>query len=101
MLVAVIITGSLSIIFLVIGYLIWRKEKISLLHDYHYHKVSQENKTAFCALSGAGVMTIGLGLLLTAIILGITDSAWSFLAFAVGFAAGLWLLIHAGRKYNH
>ena len=43
---------------------------------------------------------IGIGLLLTAIIIGITDSALSFIAFALGFVVGLALLIYAGAKYN-
>ena len=95
-----VITGILGVIFCAVGYLIWKKEKISLLHDEHYSKVSPEDRKAFCALSGWGVISVGLGLLITAVIVGITDSAWSFMAFAIGFAAGLTLLIRAGKKYN-
>ena len=95
-----VITGLLGVVFCTVGCLIWRKEKISLLHDYHCDKVTEEDKKAFCALSGWGVLSIGIGLLFTAILIGLTDSAWSFIAFAVGFAAGLALLIHAGKKYN-
>ena len=45
-------------------------------------------------------IAIGIGLLITAVIIGITDSAFSFIAFALGFAVGLALLIYAGLKYN-
>ena len=96
----VIVVGVVGVIFLVIGYLVWKKEMISLLHDYHRDKVSPENKKAFCTLSGLGIITVGLGLLITAAVLGITESVWSFLAFGAGFAAGLGLLIYAGKKYN-
>ena len=41
-------------------------------------------------------VAIGIGLLLTAIIIGITDSALSFIAFALGFGVGLALLNYAG-----
>ncbi len=95
-----IVTGGLSIVFLIVGFLIWQKEKISLLHDYHYAKVQPEDRKAFCTISGWGVISIGLGLLATAAIIAMTDSAWSFIAFAIGFAAGLALLIYAGKKYN-
>ena len=47
-----------------------------------------------------GVILIGLGILITAIIIAVTDSVWSFLAFAIGFLLGLALLISAGMKYN-
>lgn len=70
------------------------------MHDYHIDKVSAENKTAFCKMSGIGLIVIGIGLLITAVLLGVTDSAYSFLCFAVCFAIGLALLIAAGVKYN-
>ena len=76
------------------------KEKISILHSYHYDKVSEEDKKAFCAISGIGILLIGIGLLITGIIIGITDSALSFIAFAIGFVVGLVILIYAGIKYN-
>lgn len=94
------ITGIVGVILLVLGILLWKKEMITLLHDYHYDKVSPENRAAFCRLSGIGLIVIGVGLLITAMILGLTDSAYSFLAFAAGFAGGLVLLIRAGAKYN-
>ena len=100
MIVGLIITSVVGIVLVVMGYLIWKKEKISLLHDYHYDKVSQEDKKAFCTLSGIGVLSIGISLLITAVILGVTNSALSFIAFAVGFGLGLTLLIFAGNKYN-
>ena len=93
--------GVLALIFIYLGWLIWKKEKIILLHSYHYDKVSPSNKKLFCKISGWGVLLIGIGLLVTAIMIGITDSALSFIAFALGFVVGLVLLIYAGVKYNH
>lgn len=95
-----IIVGLIGIVFIILGYFIWKKEKISLLHDYHYNRVSAEDKKAFCTLSGIGVLLIGIGLVITAIIIGITDSPWSFIAFAIGFVVGLVMLIYAGARYN-
>ena len=95
-----LIIGFVGIVFAMFGYQIWKKEKISLLHDYHYNRVSVEDKKAFCTLSGIGVLLIGIGLVITAIVIGITDSPWSFIAFAIGFVAGLVMLIYAGARYN-
>ena len=99
--IASIILGLVGSVLIVLGYLIWKKEKISLFHDYHYEKVSEEDKKAFCTISGIGVVLIGIGILTTAIIIGITDSLLSFVAFAVGFVVGLIMLIYAGIRYNH
>ena len=81
--------GVLALIFIYLGWLIWKKEKITLLHSYHYDKVSPSNKKLFCKISGWGVLLIGIGLLVTAIMIGITDSALSSIAFALGFVVGL------------
>ena len=80
--IGVIMTGGVGVIFAVMGWLLWKKEKLSLMHNYHVDKVSAENRPAFCKLSGIGLIVIGVGLLITAVILGITDSAYSFLFFA-------------------
>lgn len=95
-----VILGLVGIALLVIGYLIWKKEKITLLHDYHYEKVSEGDKKAFCTISGIGIFVMGVGLLVNAVIFGFTESLWSFLALALGFAVGISLLIYAGKKYN-
>ena len=92
--------GVLSLVFIYLGYLMWKKEKITLLHSYHYDKVSPSDKKIFCKISGLGVIFIGIGLLVTAIIIGITDSALSFIVFALAFIVGVVLLIYAGAKYN-
>ena len=100
MVVGVIITAIVGVLLIVLGYLVWKKEKISLLHDYHYNNVSQEDKEAFCAMSGKGLVAIGAGLLITAVLLGVTHSALSFIAFGVGLVVGMALLIGAEARYN-
>ena len=100
MVTALIIVGFTGILFVLLGYLIWKKQKINLLHDYHYDKVSEEDKEAFCALSGKGVLIIGVSMLITAAIIGITDSPWSFIVFAIGFVMGMRMLIMAGNRFN-
>ena len=44
--IGVVITGAIGILITVLGGLIWKKEKITILHDYHVDKVSVENKAA-------------------------------------------------------
>ena len=94
------VTAAVGIILTVLGILLLKKEMIGLIHDYHSEKVSEENKKAFCALSGAGIIVIGLSLLITAAVYGVTDSLLSFVCFAAGVAAGVALLIIAVSKYN-
>lgn len=44
-------------------------KKVILLHSYHCDKVSPSDKKVFCKISGLGVIFIGMGLLVTAIII--------------------------------
>ena len=98
--IGVIIVTLVGALCIILGLLLWKKEMITLLHDYHYNKVSAQDKKAFCALSGKGLLCVGAGLLVTAIILALTESAWAFLAFATGLIVGITLLAIAGKKYN-
>ena len=100
MIAAAVIIGLVGALLSVIGFLIWKKEMITLLHDYHYDKVTEENKKPFCTLSGIGILVIGAGMILTALLLGFTSSSISYAAMAVGFAVGLAIVICAGVKYN-
>ena len=95
-----ILIGGVGVAFLILGYLLWKKERISLLHEYHRNFVRQEDRRAFCAWSGWGLLAIGLSLIATAVTLGFTDSAWSFSVFAVGMTMGLALLRYAGKRYR-
>lgn len=100
MIIASIILGVVGIIFIILGYLIWIKEKISLLHDYHYNKVSEEDKKIFCTLSGIGVLIIGVGLILSAVLAAIFDSPQSMIPFVIGFIIGIVMLIYVGIRFN-
>lgn len=101
MVVTIIILGLIGIMLVVMGYMLWKKQRITLLHEYHYNKVSEKDKKAFCTISGIGVLFIGIGLLITGIVISFTDAAWSFIFFGIGFLVGLAMLIYAGMKYNH
>ena len=94
------ITGAVGLLLIVLGCLIRRGDSQKLLHDYHIDRVAPENRKAYCKLSGAGILMIGVSLVLSAVIFGFTDSARGFFCFAAGFAAGLAMLIAAGRKHN-
>lgn len=36
--IGAIMTGGVGVIFAVMGWLLWKKEKLSLMHDYHVDK---------------------------------------------------------------
>ena len=90
----------LGLIFLVLGRQIWKKQKMNLIISYHCDKVSEENKQAYCTLSGVGVFTIGIGFVLSGICTVCLQNVYAFIPMAVGLVLGIALLIAAGIKYN-
>lgn len=86
--------------FVIVGWLIWKKEKITLIHNYHHDKVSEEDKGAYTALTGKGALIIGAGIIVTGLVDLITGTGWGWIVFGISFSAGLALMITAGLRYN-
>ena len=95
-----LIYGLVGLLLLALGWMIWKKERIDLLHDYHRNRVSEEDKKRFCTLCGMGIGVIGLGMLLTAVLFAATGKLWSLFAFVLGFLVGIVMLIGTMVKYN-
>ena len=91
----------LGIVFIQLGLAIWKKRKMELIICYHCDKVREENKTAYCTLAGIGVFVTGIGFILSGIGAALMKSALPFIPMTVGMAAGIALLVLAGRRYNH
>ena len=100
MILGSLILGLVGLLCTVIGWLIWKKQKMTLLHDYHYKYVSEGDKKPFCGAVGKGIVAIGVGVLVTALLFSLTQSIWSFLGLVPGFGIGFALLFYADRKYN-
>ena len=90
----------LGFVFVWLGLAIWKKQKMELIIRYHCDKVNEENKPAYCALSGIGVFVIGIGFILSGICSAFLQSILTFIPLTVGLVAGIVLLILAGIRYN-
>ena len=83
MLLELNVLSIIGIIFLIVGWSIWKREKINLIHDYHYKNVAEADKKEYTALMGKGAIIIGIGIILTGIIDFITQTGWGWTAFGV------------------
>lgn len=95
-----IILLALGLVFIWLGLRIWKKQDLKLLHDYHYDKVTEENKKPFAEMSGKGIIAVGGGIVLMGIVGCTPLMEFGWIPFILGLAAGLVLLIRAGHKYN-
>ena len=99
MILGMIIEAVVGLLLAAMGFLIWKKQKVSLLHDYHYKNVKEEDLPAYTKEMGLGLIVMGLGIILTGVLDLIESSFW-WAAMAVGFVIGLIMIIHAQKKYN-
>ena len=90
----------LSIIFIVLGYLIWKKQKIDLIISYHCEKVSEENKQMYCRFFGIGMLDMGIGFGLSGICTVLFQSVLAFIPMTIGLVVGIAMIILAVVKYN-
>lgn len=54
-----IILLAVGVCFWILGWQIWKKEKITLLHDYHYAKVKPDDRKAYTGVMGKGALPDG------------------------------------------
>ncbi len=91
-----LIVGTACIAF---GLLIWKKQKISLLHDYHYRNVKQEDLPAFSRQMGIGLILVGTGIFVTGLLESAYSSFW-WVPLTAGLFLGLTVIFQALNRFN-
>ena len=99
MIVGVVVELAVAVACLVLGLLLWTKQKVSVLHDYHYKNVKREDIPAYARQIGIGLMIIGVGIGVTGI-LNLLYSAFWWVPLVLGFVIGIIVIIKAQKKYN-
>ena len=84
----------------VCGYLIWKKQKISLIRRYHYKRVKDQDRKIYCAEIGVALIIVGLSFIFMWLINYFTNVSYGILVLAIGFITGMILFIHTEIKYN-
>lgn len=97
---SLLIMISLAMLFFILGFFVWKKEKINLVHSYHYTKVSEEDKKYYTEQIGKSLIVISIGLVLTGITEFITTSPYSWIFFSVFFVLAFIKMSKAQKKYN-
>ncbi len=99
MVFGVVIEFAVGAVCVILGLLLWIKQKVSILHDYHYKNVRKEDIPAYTRQMGTGLIIIGAGIILTGLLNLAYSSLW-WVPLLVGFVLGLIVLYMAQRKYN-
>jgi hypothetical protein len=91
---------AVGLLLIVLGLLTWKKQKVTLLHGYHYRNVKQEDIPAYTRSVGIGQMAVGIGFALTGLLRLFTGSKLTWAALIAGLITGLVIMHKAQMKYN-
>ena len=99
MLFGIITEVLVGMICIIPGILLWKKQQVSILHDYHYRNVRKEDIPAYTRQMGSGLMITGAGIIITGVF-DLFDSPFWWLPLLIGFILGLLVIYLAQKKYN-
>ena len=99
MIFGVIIEAIIGAVCITMGLLLWFKQKVSILHDYHYKYVKKADIPAYSKQMGIGLVIIGAGIILTGVLNLLYSKFW-WIPLVAGFVIGLVVIYRAQKKYN-
>ena len=100
MIFGVIVLFSVGALCVVLGLIIWKKQKINLVHDYQYRNVKDADKPAYCRQMGFSIIFIGVAIGLDGVANLFEWETFGYLSLAVGIIGGLVIMHRAQKQYN-
>ena len=94
-----LIMEGCSALFFYLGFLIWKREKINLIHAYHYSKVKESDKKAYTEIIGKAVIVIGIGMAISGIA-GLVLGERGMIFFGIAFVIGICMISYGQIRYN-
>ena len=96
-----IVTCTTGIIAIILGWLLWKKQKIQFIHDYHHKNVMQQDIQPYTKLWGIALLILGVCVFPVGIINCIFHTELGWILFVVGMAICFIIGNKAQKTYNH
>lgn len=100
MLVSFIVCLAVGVLIAGCGLLIWKKQAIDLVHEYHHRHVSEQDIPAYTRLFGIGCLVMGISCCITGLCNFLFRTELGWIIFAAGFIAGMAIVHKAQKTYN-
>ncbi len=98
--IVALILISVGLLVICLGFQIKNKQKITLIHDYHWKNVKNEDIKSYTSLFGIGQYTIGISFLISGILGLLNSSMLVILPAFLGIVIGFVIMYKAQKKYN-
>ncbi len=95
-----VIVLPVSLVGLYLGFQIKNKQRIKLIHDYHWENVKEHDILPYTSLMGIGQYIIGIGLLISSILGFMFSSVIIMIPMFLGLILGFIVMYVAQKKYN-
>jgi tellurite resistance protein TehA-like permease len=96
----VIVLFAVGALCVVLGLILWKKQKISLVHDHQRNHVSEEDVPAYCRMMGISMIVIGVAIALDGVANLFSWESLGYAALAVGILGSLVIMHRAQKQYN-
>lgn len=77
--IKLILMIPLRLLSIFLGWRIWKEEQITLIHDYNYTRVAEEDNKPYTERIGKACIIIGIGSILTGIINFVTNTTYGWM----------------------
>ena len=96
--------GSVTLIFvglfvLYFSFMLGIKKKISIMHDYHYKNVKEEQIDLYCKIMAFGLLIMSLSLLINACLM-VCFQSDNVVILMLGMVTSIGIMIYGQYKYN-
>lgn len=95
-----LILGVIGIMIMILGLLIWKEQKIHLIHGYHYENINKSDIPDYTKAIGKNITFIGVFLIITAIIDYLYATQYIWWVFLGVLVYIFYRMVHIQRKYN-
>ncbi len=97
---ALSLPSVVGVIIIYMGLIMWKKEKIDLMHDYHYKQVAKEDIASYTKAQGINLMTIGIGTLAMGVLIYFDFILIGIVVFFILFINATIIFVKTQKKYN-
>lgn len=99
MIVGFVTDLAVGLLCIILGSLIWKKQRISILHDYHHKNVKTDDIPVYTRLVGISLLLLGIGFCITGLLNLFESSLW-WVPILIGFIAFFIVMNKAQKTYN-
>ncbi len=95
-----LIVIPVSLLAFYFGFQIKNKQRITLIHDYHWKNVKEQDIKPYTSLMGMGQYSIGIGCLTSGVLGLFVSSIVTIIPIFLGIIIGFIIMYKAQKKYN-